>query len=270
MCRIVIAPVNTIYSLLIMRYFLQFLRAIFTIYGLILFTAFLLLIFPLVVIASFFGKIKGGNFIYKLCQLWADFFLLILAIRQQYIYISKPDPGKQYVFVFNHIAYIDIPLIMKAIRKQHFRVLGKAELAKVPIFGFLYKNSAVLVDRSSAANRAKSVMQLKAIIKKGISIVVSPEGTFNMTNRPLKEFYDGAFRIAIETQTPVKPILFLDAYDRNNYNSLLSLTPGRSRIVYLEEIPVDGLTTKDVKYLKDKVYKVMEEKLIEYKASWIK
>jgi 1-acyl-sn-glycerol-3-phosphate acyltransferase len=234
-----------------------------------MFIAFLLLIFPLVVIASFFGKIKGGNFIYKLCHLWADFFLFVLGIRQQYIYISKPDPAKQYVFVFNHIAYIDIPLIMKAIRKQHFRVLGKAELGRIPIFGFLYKNSAVLVDRSNASNRAKSVLQLKSIIKKGISIVVSPEGTFNMTHQPLKEFYDGAFRIAIETQTPIKPILFLDAYDRNNYHTIFSLTPGKSRIVYLEEIPVEGLTTADVKYLKDKVYKAMEEKLIEYKASWI-
>lgn len=253
-----------------MRYFQRFIQIIFTIYGLILFIAFLLLIFPLVVTASFFGKIRGGNFIYKLCHLWADFFLFMLGIRQQYIYISKPNPDKQYVFVFNHIAYIDIPLIMKAIRKHHFRVLGKAELAKVPIFGFLYRNSAVMVDRSNANNRAKSVMQLKSIIKKGISIVVSPEGTFNMTHKPLKEFYDGAFKVAIETQTPIKPILFLDAYDRNNYNSLFSLTPGRSRIVYLEEIPVEELTVNDVKYLKDKVYKVMEEKLIEFKASWIK
>ena len=253
-----------------MRYFLYFIQAIFTIYGLILFIAFLLLIFPLVVVASFFGKVKGGNFIYKLCRIWADFFLFILGIRQQYIYISKPDPAKQYVFVFNHIAYLDIPLLMKAVRKHHFRVLGKAEMAKIPIFGFLYRCTVVLVNRNSITDRAKSVMQLKSIIKKGISIVISPEGTFNMTNQPLKEFYDGAFRIAIETQTPIKPILFLDAYDRNNYKRIFSLTPGRSRIVYLEEIPVEGLTIKDVKDVKDKVYKVMEEKLIEYKASWIK
>ena len=265
-----VTAINYIYSPIIMRYFLRFIQVIFTIYGLMLFIAFLLLIFPLVVIASFFGKIRGGNFIYKLCQLWADFFLFILGIRQQYIYISKPDPTKQYVFVFNHISYIDIPFLMKAIRNQHFRVLGKAEMAKIPIFGFLYRCTVVLVDRNSAANRAKSVLQLKSIIKKGISIVVSPEGTFNTTHQPLKEFYDGAFRVAIETQTPIKPILFLDAYDRNNYNSIFSLTPGRSRIVYLEEVPVEGLTINDVKQLKEKVYKLMEQKLVEYKASWIK
>ncbi|MGC4099884.1 lysophospholipid acyltransferase family protein [Ferruginibacter sp.] len=252
-----------------MRYFLRFIQVIYCIYAIIIFVSFLVLIFPLVVVASFFGKIKGGNFIYMLCHLWADFFLFMIGIRHQYIYESPLDHQKQYVFVFNHIAYLDIPFLMKAIRKQQFRVLGKAELAKVPVFGFLYRNTVVLVDRNSAANRAKSVLQLKSIIRKGISIIISPEGTFNMTHQPLKEFYDGAFRIAIETQTPIKPILFLDAYDRNNYNSLLSFTPGRSRIVYLEEIPVEGLTIKDVKTLKDKVYKVMEEKLVAYKASWI-
>ena len=91
-----------------------------------------------------------------------------------------------------------------------------------------------------------------------------------MTHQPLKEFYDGAFKIAIETQTPIKPILFLDTYDRMNYKSIFSLNPGRSRAVYLEEVSVEGLTIKDVALLKEKVYQLMEEKLISYKASWIK
>lgn len=250
--------------------FIRFIQAMYTIYVFIVFIAFLLVIFPLVVLASFFGKLSGGNFIYALCHFWADFVLFTAGIRQYYIYEAPHDRNKQYVFVFNHISYIDIPLIMKAVRKQHFRVLGKAEMAKIPIFGFLYKKAVVLVDRKSNESKAKSVMQLKSIIRKGISIIISPEGTFNMTGQPLKEFYDGAFRIAIETQTPIRPILFLDAYDRHHYNNFFSLTPGKSRIVYLEEIPVDGLTVSDVKALKEKVYKIMEEKLIGYEASWIK
>ena len=107
-------------------------------------------------------------------------------------------------------------------------------------------------------------------LKKDISIVIAPEGTFNMTHKPLKEFYDGAFKIAIETQTPIKPVLFLDTYDRMHYGSIFSMQPGRSRSVYLEEIPVDGLVLEDVGFLKEKVYKIMEEKLVGYKASWIK
>jgi 1-acyl-sn-glycerol-3-phosphate acyltransferase len=140
----------------------------------------------------------------------------------------------------------------------------------VPVFGFIYRNAIVTVDRSDAANRAKSILTLTSIIKKGISVLVFPEGTFNMTNRPLKEFYDGAFRVAIETQTPVKPVLFLDTYSRMNYKSIFSLTPGRCRIVYLDEIPVEGLTVDDVAKLREKVYAIMEEKLRQYKAEWIR
>ena len=159
---------------------------------------------------------------------------------------------------------------MKAIPTQYFRVLGKAELSKIPIFGFLYKNAVISVDRSNVANRAKSVQQLKAFLRKGISIVLSPEGTFNMTHKPLKDFYDGAFKVALETQTPIMPILFLDVYNRLNYSSVFSLNPGKCRIVYLEEVLVEGLTIDDVKMLKEKVYKKMEEGLIKYKVSWIK
>jgi 1-acyl-sn-glycerol-3-phosphate acyltransferase len=234
-----------------------------------LFTVFMLLIFPFVVISSFFGKMKGGNFIYTLCQLWADIVLGLCGIFHKNIYLSPHDRSKQYVFVVNHISYMDIPVIIKALRNQHFRILGKYEISKVPIFGFIYKNAVVMVERDSARKRAKSVQQLKSVIQKGISIVLFPEGTFNETHQPLKQFYDGAFRIAIETQTPVKPILFLDNYDRLNYRSFLSLTPGRSRAIYLDEIKVDGLTIKDISLLKERVYKVMEEKLISYKASWI-
>ena len=253
-----------------MHYIKRFIQILFTIYAFLIFTGFLFLIFPLVVLASFFGKIRGGNFIYKLCHLWADFFLLMIGIFHRNIYEVPHNRSKQYVFVFNHISYMDIPVLLKSIRRQKLRILGKAEMAKVPLFGFIYKSAAVLVERGDAEKRAKSVEQLKSVLKKGISIVIAPEGTFNMTHKPLKDFYGGAFKIAIETQTPIKPVLFLDAYDRMGYESIFSIKPGKSRSVYLEAITVEGLTIEDVDFLKAKVYKLMEEKLIEYKGSWIK
>jgi 1-acyl-sn-glycerol-3-phosphate acyltransferase len=138
------------------------------------------------------------------------------------------------------------------------------------VFGFIYKYAAVRVDRADAADRAKSIRNMKSVLMKGISIVVFPEGTFNRTSNPLKHFYDGAFRVAIEAQMPIKPILFLDAYDRLNYRSIFSLNPGRDRVVYLEEVPVEGLTQEDVPALKQKVYQLMDKKLREYKVSWIR
>ena len=253
-----------------MRYIYRFIQILFTVYAFLIFIGFLLLIFPAVVVASFFGKIRGGNFIYKLCHIWADFFLLMTGIFHRNIFEVSHDRSKQYVFVFNHISYVDIPVLLKTIRLQQMRILGKAEMSKVPLFGFIYRSAAVMVERGDPEKRAKSVQQLKSVLKKGISIVIAPEGTFNLTHKPLKEFYDGAFKIAIETQTAIKPVLFLDTYDRMHYESIVSLQPGRSRSVYLEEIPVDGLTLDDVDFLREKVYKIMEEKLIAYKASWIK
>ena len=102
-----------------------------------------------------------------------------------------------------------------------------------------------------------------------ISIFLFPEGTFNLTAEPLRDFFDGAFRIAIESQIPIKPVLFLDGYDRMHYKSLFSLNPGRSRSVFLDEIAVEGLTLNDVETLKQKVFDIMGKKLRHYKAGWL-
>jgi 1-acyl-sn-glycerol-3-phosphate acyltransferase len=113
-------------------------------------------------------------------------------------------------------------------------------------------------------------MVLKSVLKKEISIFIAPEGTFNTTNKPLIDFYDGAFRLAIETQTPIKPLLFLDAVDRMHWRSLFAFTPGKLRTVYLEEISPQGYTVENLDELKKKVYNLMEQKLVAYKASWIR
>jgi 1-acyl-sn-glycerol-3-phosphate acyltransferase len=229
----------------------------------------MLLIFPFVIIAGFYGRIKGGNMILRLCRLWADIWFPMIFIRVKKIYETPHNKSKQYVFVMNHISYLDTALLVKAIR-QPLRPLAKVEMSKVPLFGFIYKKSVVAVDRSNPANRAASILILKSIISKGISVLVFPEGTFNMTNKPLKDFYDGAFRLAIETQTPLKPVLFLDTYDRMHYKDLFTLTPGKCRIVYLDEISINGYRIEDVSMLKQKVFDIMESKLIEYNASWIR
>jgi 1-acyl-sn-glycerol-3-phosphate acyltransferase len=229
----------------------------------------MLLIFPFAIIASFFGRIKGGNMAIRLCMLWADIWFALIFISHKKIYEAPHDKKKAYIFLSNHISYLDGAIIVKAYR-QPIRPLGKVEMAKVPVFGFIYRNAIVTVDRSNPTNRANSVRVLKSLINKGISVMVFPEGTFNMGTTPLKEFYDGAFRVAIETQTPVKPVLLLDAYRRMPYKSLFLMSPGRSRIVYLAEIPVAGYSLADVKRLKEEVYAVMEKKLIEYDAAWRK
>lgn len=208
-----------------MSFLLLPLRWVYTIYAVIVFIAIMLLLFPFVIAASFLGKIKGGNMVFRLCSLWADIWFPLIFIFHQKIYEVPHNKKQQYIFVSNHISYIDSAVLVKAFR-QPVRPLGKVEMARVPVFGFIYRNAIVTVDRSSAENRAKSIRILKSIIGKGISVMVFPEGTFNMTHRPLKDFYDGAFRLAIETQTPVKPVLFLDTYDRMSYKNFFFINAG--------------------------------------------
>jgi len=224
-----------------MKILLRPLQWIYSIYAFITFVAVMLLIFPFAIIASFFGRIKGGNMTIRLCMLWADLWFPMIFIWHKKIYETPHDKTRSYIFVSNHISYLDAAIIVKAYR-QPIRPLGKVEMSKVPVFGLIYRNAIVTVDRSSPVNRANSVRILKSLISKGISVLVFPEGTFNMGTTPLKEFYDGAFRVAIETQTPVKPVLFLDAYRRMNYKSLFSMKPGQSRMKYrLQDIHVTML-----------------------------
>lgn len=208
--------------------------------------------------------VKGGNFIYKIFKLWARAWYLTVGIIHKEIYEQQLDKNKQFIFIANHISYIDIPPVIIAIH-QPVRALGKAEMTKIPIFGTIYRASVIMVNRSSAEHRAKSVRALKAALTKGISVFLFPEGTFNETEKPLKEFFDGAFRIAIETQTDIKPIILLDALDRLHYKSIFSLTPGKSRVVFLKEISVKGMQLKDVQQLKNIAYKQMEDALLAYK-----
>lgn len=239
-------------------------RVFFTIYAMLVFVVLMLVVLPFVIVASFFGKIRGGNFIYKVCSVWSCTWLFLIGIRYKNIYLSNRPSESTCIFVANHISYMDVPFLVAAIR-QPIRVLGKVELSRIPIFGYVYRKATVMVDRSSTENRAKSVKILKSILKRGISIVIFPEGTFNETGKPLSEFYNGAFRIAIETQTPIRPVVFVDTIDRMHYRSIFSLNPGILRAVFLEEVPVSNLTMRDMNSLKQLVFNKMESTLVEWR-----
>lgn len=197
-------------------------------------------------------------------MLWAKTWYLLIGIRHQEIFEYPHDSSKQYIFVANHISYMDIPPLV-LIAHQPIRILGKYEMVKIPVFGWIYRAAVVLVNRKNAETRSRSVRALKSALKHGISIFIFPEGTFNITPEPLKDFFDGAFRIAIETETPIKPVLLVDTLDRLHYNSIFSLTPGKNRVIYLNEVPVTGLTMGDISYLKQQVYDIMDAGLRRYR-----
>lgn len=102
---------------------------------------------------------------------------------------------------------------------------------------------------------------MKDVLRRGISVLIFPEGTQNRTDKPLQPFFDGAFRIAIETQQPILPMVILGA------GTLMPprkgvIYPGAIKIIILEEIPTAGLLQKDLGDLKEKVMKRMMDVIV--------
>lgn len=219
----------------------------------------LLLAFPFFLLISIGNNVAARRAIHYIIRVWGKGWLWLIGMPVR-VQGHKPPPGR-YIVVANHISYLDTLVIFPAI-PGYFRALGKIEISKIPVLGFVYRQIVVMVDRSNAHSRAVSMRIMKHTLKHESSIVIFPEGTFNETNQPLKEFYNGAFRLAISTQTPIFPVLLPDTVHRWHYSAWWKLWPGSNRVVYLPPVAVSGLTMDDVIMLKQQVFEMMEQELI--------
>src|SRR5690606_31604513 len=161
------------------------------------------------------------------------------------------------IVVANHISYLDTAMIFRVMPFM-VRPLARHDFARIPLFGFLYRLYAVLVDRESSRSKARSLRMLKRILKQECSIFIFPEGSFNETEQPLATFYNGAFKLAIETGVPILPVVFPDTHKRWHYRSFWAWTTGASRAVFLPEIPTSGLDVSDTAVIKQHCKAAME------------
>lgn len=240
----------------------KILQPFYTAYVIITFAISILSAFPFFLIISIGNNVAARKMIYGIIRYWSVVWLWAIGMP---VRIIGPRPPKQrYIVVANHISYLDTLIIFPAI-PGYFRALGKKEISRIPIVGFIYKQIVIMVDRSSVHSRTRSMRLMWRVLHKEGNIIIFPEGTFNETTSTLKEFYDGAFRLAINTQTPILPMVFPDTVDRWHYSGWWKLWPGKNRVVYLEPVPVAGLKMADLPMLKQQVYAVMEAGLLKYK-----
>lgn len=164
------------------------------------------------------------------------------------------------MLVANHTSMIDI-MLMLCVIKNPFVFVGKKELAKIPLFGFFYKRSCILVDRSSMKSRKAVFDQAQRRLQQGLSICIFPEGGVPDDESVLLDvFRDGAFRLAIEHQIPIVPLAFFDNKKRFSY-TFLSGSPGKMRAKILPFIPTEKKTMKDKRVLKERVYSLIFDEL---------
>ena len=162
---------------------------------------------------------------------------------------QTPEKDKSYMFIANHTSMSDIMLMLVSV-KNPFVFVGKKELAKIPLFGFFYKRTCILVDRSSAKSRQAVFLRAQNRLKTGVSICIFPEGGVPDEHVELDDFKDGAFRLAINHHIPIVPITFGDNKKRFSY-TFFSGGPGEMRVKIHRFLSTKHLTINDTKSLNE-------------------
>jgi 1-acyl-sn-glycerol-3-phosphate acyltransferase len=222
----------------------------------LVFSVFMILYLPGILIPFLLGQ-RFGSIGYFFLWLWSWTFSILTFIRYEFYGRENFKKGQSFIYISNHTSFLDIPGIRMIIPGQ-FRPLAKKELLKIPVFGWIAKAATIIVDRSSPESRKRSIDRLKNFLRNGISILIFAEGTQNRSKDLLQPFHDGAFRIAIDTQQPILPLVVIGA-GKLMPPSTIDLRPGKIRIYIGEQIDTAGLSTQDVAMLKQKTFDAMTQ-----------
>lgn len=208
----------------------------------------IIILFPFLIVSI--AKEGWYPFFFKLARIWSKFILIGMGFGWKITKLQKLEKGKSYMFIANHTSMIDIMLMLVTIKDNPFVFVGKKELAKIPLFGFFYKRTCILVDRSSAKSRQAVFLRAQRRLQSGLSICIFPEGLVPEEEVLLADFKDGAFRLAIKHEIPIVPIIFYDNKKRFSY-ILFSGGPGILRVKIHKFLETKHLKIENTKQLND-------------------
>lgn len=227
-------------------------------WGLISFFISFLLVLPISLVKYLYkNEKKGQDYFNRLSKIWMRVWLALIGFKVEINGLEYFDCNKNYIVVFNHNSMLDIPLSSPFVPGGN-KTIGKSSFSKIPFFGIFYKMGTVLVDRKNMESRKKSYEQMKEVLNKGMHMCIYPEGTRNRTTMPLKPFFDGAFKLAIETNTAIIPCVLEGTKKALPPHQLFYLYPTRLTMNFLSPVFSDQLTVEE---LKNKVFEMMENKI---------
>ncbi|MDD3722067.1 MAG: lysophospholipid acyltransferase family protein [Lutibacter sp.] len=216
-------------------------------------------VFPVLIIVTSSEKMYPAFF--KIARAWAKTILFVMGFKIVLEEEQVLKKEKSFMFCPNHTSMIDV-FVMLAITKNPFVFVGKVELTKIPIFGFFYKRTCIIVDRSNSKSRIAVFEEARLRLSNGIDICIFPEGLVpSDENVVLNEFKNGAFRLAVEYQIPIVPITMYDCKKLFSY-TFFSGSPGKLRVKIHSFIKTEGLTLKDSNSLKNQTFNVIYNELI--------
>lgn len=221
-------------------------------WGLLTFIITFLVFFLPSMIAYAIPEPAGQSYFIGLARVWMRTWLFLIGCPLKITGRENFEKGKTYVVVFNHNAFLDVPLSAPFVPGPN-KTIAKASFAKVPLFGLYYKKGSVLVNRNDDRSRKQSFDKMKKVLLTGMHMCIYPEGTRNRTREPLKAFYDGAFKLAISAQKEIVPCIIRGTKKAMPIHKSFYLLPTKLSMHFFPPIKPGS----DVKELKERVYNIM-------------
>ncbi|MFV5690832.1 lysophospholipid acyltransferase family protein [Flavobacterium sp. LT1R49] len=219
----------------------------------------ILVMFPFLVLSILTER--GYPYFFKMARIWAKFILFGMGFYYKIEKNQELESHKSYMIVANHTSMTDIMLMLATI-KNPFVFVGKKELSKIPLFGFFYKRTCILVDRNCSKSKMGVFNRAQKRINQGLSICIFPEGGIpDDESVILDTFKDGAFRLAIEHEIPIVPITFADNKKRFSYK-FFSGSPGLMRVKIHAHVETLGKKYVDRKEIREEVRETIYSQLI--------
>ena len=243
-----------------MRILRSFLVVLWRIWFYILMAIPIIVFFPFLLL--FTSRTKFYPQFFMIARWWALFILYGMGFYPKIKREQKLVKGESYMLVANHTSMTDI-MLMLAVVKSPFVFVGKKELVKIPLFGYFYKRTCILVDRGNQRSRKEVFDSAQRRLNNGTSICIFPEGGVPAdTSLLLDTFKDGAFRLAIAHQIPIVPLVFYDNKKRFPY-IFTKGSPGRMRVKIKEFLPTQGLGQENKKEIREKTWNIIQQELLD-------
>ena len=221
----------------------------------------ILVMFPFLVLSILTES--GYPYFFKMARIWAKFILFGMGFYYKIDRTQELESHKSYMIVANHTSMVDIMLMLATI-KNPFVFVGKKELSKIPLFGFFYKRTCILVDRSCSKSKMEVFNRAQKRINQGLSICIFPEGGVPDDESVLLDsFKDGAFRLAIDHEIPIVPITFADNKKRLSY-TIFSGSPGIMRVKIHSFVETLDKKMTDKNAIRDTIWGIIHSQLEEF------